>query len=107
MGKSMIVTRFMHVLILLLVFVMGTVAQAELSDGLQAYWQFEGNGNDSQGTVNLTEFNNGSTIVYSEDGVDGQAVLVPHDTGGGASFMGTVGAAGTIYNTTGKYITIS
>lgn len=91
---------------LVLLCVLGTSAQALITDGLQSYWDFDGNGNDGQGSVDLVANNVGSTISY-DTGVAGQAVLVPHNGGAGASFMGTVGAAGSDYNTTGKYITIS
>ena len=95
MGKSMIVTRIMHVLVLLFVCIMGTVVQGALSDGLQSYWQFEDNGNDSQGTVHLTEVNGGSTITYSNGGVSGKAVSIPGVGAGGAfSYMESINAAG-------------
>jgi len=67
--------------VLALVGLLASPGSAALTDGLQSYWNFDGNGNDSQGSVNLTEVDGKvpgkgihSTVSYVA-GLVGQAFL--------------------------------
>ena len=91
MRRTMVKSGLMCVLVVLCV--LGTSAQAIITDGLQSYWALDGNGNDGQGSVNLTEVNGGSTIGYNT-GLVGQAVSVPGVGVGAHSYLESVNAAG-------------
>jgi hypothetical protein len=67
-------------------------AQAAITTGLQSYWALDGNGEDSQGTVDLAAQENGATVGYVT-GLVGQALSVPKTTGTG-SYMESIAAAG-------------
>ena len=68
-------------------------APGAIIDGLQAYWGFEGNGDDGIGAVDLAAVDDGSTIGYVP-GLIGQALSVPRNVGGGGSYVESSAPAG-------------
>lgn len=80
----------------------GGAARADLTDGLKAYWQLNGNGLDAVGEAHLTS-TSGITSYSSDDPIEGQCAVGQENASANTAIYGTPGTALEIW----KEVTIS